>query len=122
MPAGRSPATWSRASSLARVSFVESYAGDPATLESFDAVVRAFQVFFQDGYRQVPLADPPPGPLTSDAITASLFELLYRESRRSSPPAVVGLLPHGVSLILSPFLGSSPATAFIEEMLAREGL
>jgi AcrR family transcriptional regulator len=101
--------------SLARVSFVEGYAGDPVALERVEAVVRAFQVFFQDGFRESRGAGRHPTAVTVQAVTATIFEIAYQRSRHSSPPQVAALLPHVTHLILTPFLGREAAESFIAE-------
>jgi AcrR family transcriptional regulator len=101
-------------STLAQVSFIESYAGGPITLERVEEVVGAFQIFLQEGYQHVPENMTPPSRLALEAITATIFEIVYHQTRQSAKPNIAGLLPHVTHLALAPFLGPSEANAFID--------
>ena len=76
---------------LTRVTFIESYAGERASVEKVEAAAQAFQVFFQDGYRMVPPGRGAPTQVAVEATIATVFEIIYHQSRASSPPALVGL-------------------------------
>jgi AcrR family transcriptional regulator len=104
--------------SLARASFVGCYAGGPVTIERVEEIVGAFAVFLQDGYRY---GSVQPGPTATavQAITMTIFEIVYRQTRSSPKPNVAGLLPHVVSLALAPFVGQGRANELIEERRLR---
>jgi AcrR family transcriptional regulator len=104
---------------LARASFIESHAEGPIALERVEEVVGAFKIFLQEGY-QYSEPSQATSPVALEAITATIFEILYTQARRGPKPDIAGLLPHVTSLALTPFLGPAAANAFIDAKIAEQ--
>jgi AcrR family transcriptional regulator len=102
---------------IAHVGFVEAYAVGPGAVQRVEDSLIAFTVFLQEGYQHPPIARAPSHEAL-EAIVTCLFEVLYRELRRSdqpSIPATLALLSH---LSLAPFLGVEQADRFIDQQPA----
>jgi len=102
---------------LARTSFIESYAGDPVTLQRVEELVGAFTMFLQEGYQYRQL-QAPPSPLALEAIATTIFELNYRYTRAGRVCELEALIPHTAFVTLAPFLGSEDTNSFIDEQLS----
>jgi len=101
---------------LARTSFIESYAGDPVTVERVEELIGAFTIFLQEGYQHERLVAPP-SPLALEAIATTIFELNYRCTREGRVHELSALIPNTAFISLAPFLGSGATNAFIDEQL-----
>ncbi len=104
---------------LARTSFIESYAGDPVSLPRVEELVGAFTLFLQEGYQYRELQAPPTA-LALDAIATTIFELSYRYTRADSVHELGALIPHGAFISLAPFLGPEDTNRFIETQLGSD--
>jgi AcrR family transcriptional regulator len=102
---------------LAVATLVEGQAGDPQTLKRGEDLVAAFTIFLQEGYQHL-LATEPPSRLALAAISATMFEVAYERARTNAQPGFAGLVPHGVHLCLTPFLGPRVSNTFIDTKLA----
>jgi AcrR family transcriptional regulator len=105
-----------QAPTLARTSFIESYAGDPVSLPRVEELVGAFTLFLQEGYQYREL-EAPPTALALDAIATTIFELNYRYTRADRVHELAALIPHGTFISLAPFLGCEDANGFIEKQI-----
>ncbi len=102
---------------IAHVGFVESYAVGPGAVQRVEDSLIAFTIFLQEGY-QHPSRETAPTRLGLEAIVTSVFEVLYREIRRSSEPRLTAMLPELIHVSLTPFLGGAQSAHFIEQKLA----
>jgi AcrR family transcriptional regulator len=102
---------------LARTSFIESYAGDPLTLQRVEELVAAFTLFLQEGYQYSRLPATP-SPLALEAIATTIFELNYRYTRAERVCELPALIPQTAFISLGPFLGPTHTNAFIDEQLS----
>jgi AcrR family transcriptional regulator len=106
---------------LAHIVFIETYAGEPDTVRRAEGLLDAFTLFLRGD--EAPTTHPQPtSRLTLDAITAAVFEIVYREVRAGSTHQLAGLLPHVTHLTLAPLVGSTPINRFIERKLSAEGV
>jgi AcrR family transcriptional regulator len=104
---------------LARTSFIESYAGDPVSLSRVEELVGAFTLFLQEGYQYRELETPPTA-IALDAIATTIFELGYRYTRADRVNELCALIPHGAFISLVPFLGPEDTNEFIETQVAAD--
>ena len=72
---------------IAHLGFVESYAVGPGAVQRVEDSLIAFTIFLQEGY-QHQTQQYPPSRLALEAIVTSVFEILYREVRRSNEPQI----------------------------------
>lgn len=98
---------------LARTSFIESYAGDPVSIPRVEELVGAFTLFLQEGYQYRAL-EAPPSALALDAVATTIFELNYRYTRADRVHELGTLIPHAAFISLVPFLGTAHTDGFIE--------
>ena len=97
---------------IAHVGFVEAHAVGPGASQRIQDSYSAFAIFLQEGYLH--LSDrPPPTPAALEAIVATIFEIVYHQSRADSKPRISGLTGHICFLCLAPFLGAGDADEFI---------
>jgi AcrR family transcriptional regulator len=101
---------------IANVGFVEAYAVGPGAVQRVEDSHTAFAMLLQEGYQYVG-EDARPSRLVLEAIITTIFETVYQRARASRKPRLSWLLPHLTFLVLSPFLGSDAANAFIDEKL-----
>ncbi|MFI4977797.1 MAG: TetR/AcrR family transcriptional regulator [Solirubrobacterales bacterium] len=101
---------------VAHVGFVEAYAVGPGAAQRLEDSHTAFAMLLQEGYQHVAEEARPP-PVVLEAIITTIFETVYDRTRDSGTPRLSGLLAHLTFLVLSPFLGASEASAFIDEKL-----
>jgi AcrR family transcriptional regulator len=101
---------------IARLGFVESYALGPHTAKRMDELLDLFTLFLQDGYANSQ-GSRAPSRLAIQAIAASIFECAYTESRRHDSSRMSELLPFGVFVALTPFLGPAATNAFIDSRI-----
>ncbi len=101
---------------IAHVGFVEAYAVGPAAIQRVEDSHITFSIFLQEGFQYKPQPDPP-SRVALEAIIATIFELVYHQSRSTETPQIAGLLPHISFLWLAPFIGSAEANEFIEQQL-----
>jgi AcrR family transcriptional regulator len=97
---------------IAHVGFVEAYAVGPGAVQRVEDSHITFTIFLQEGYQQ----NPRPTALSRlalEAIITSIFEIVYREARRSEEPRPTEMLGHMAFLALAPFLGAENANEFI---------
>jgi AcrR family transcriptional regulator len=104
---------------IAHVGFVEAYAVGPAAVQRVEDSHVTFTIFLQEGYQQQSPPKPSPSRLALEAIITSIFEIVYREARRSGDPRPTDMLGHMAFLALAPFLGAEDASEFINERLQR---
>jgi AcrR family transcriptional regulator len=102
---------------LAYTSFIESYAGDPVSLQRVEELVAAFTMFLQEGYQYSQL-EIPPSPLAVEAIATTIFELNYRYTRAGRVFELSALIPHSAFISLAPFLGPGDTNTFIDDQLS----
>jgi AcrR family transcriptional regulator len=101
---------------IARLGFVESYALGPRTARRMDDLLDLFTIFLQDGYA-AGQGSRRPSRLAIQAIAATIFECAYAESRQHDSSNMPELLPYGVFVALTPFLGPAATNTFIEREL-----
>lgn len=101
---------------LARTSFIESYAGDTVRLQRVEELIGAFTLFLQEGYQCSEL-DAPPTALALDAIATTIFELNYSFTRAGRIHEIGALIPHATFISLAPFLGPEGTNSFIDAQL-----
>jgi AcrR family transcriptional regulator len=97
---------------MAHVGFVEAYAVGPGAVQRVEDSHVAFTIFLREGYQHRPQSEPPTD-ATLEAIIATIFEMIYFESRKSAKPTMTGVLPPMMFLWLAPFVGAAEATEFI---------
>lgn len=102
---------------FAHVAFVEAYAIGPRGIQRVEDSHIAFAIFLQEGYRYQREGSAPPQ-LALEAITTTIFEIIYLRTRASAKPQTAGVLAHLVHLCLAPFLGSEATNEFIDAQLA----
>jgi AcrR family transcriptional regulator len=102
---------------VAHVGFVESYAVGPTAVQRVDDSLIAFTIFLQEGYQHQPI-EHPPSPQALEAIVTCVFEIIYRELRRSDEPKIAATLPALIYISLTPFLGVAETNRFIDGQLA----
>jgi AcrR family transcriptional regulator len=102
---------------IGHVGFVEPYAVGSGSAQRLEDSQAAFAMLLQEGYQHVPQGAGPSRPVL-EAVIATIFEIVYRRSRRGGAPGLPGLLPHLTFLTLSPFVGPVQANAFIDGKLA----
>jgi AcrR family transcriptional regulator len=103
---------------IAHVGFVEAYAVGPAAVQRVEDSHVTFTIFLQEGYQQQARPEPP-SRLALEAIITSIFEIVYREARRSEDPRPTDMLGQMAFLALAPFLGAEQANEFINGRLER---
>ncbi len=101
---------------IAHVGFVEAYAVGPAAVQRVEDSHITFTIFLQEGYQHKPRRTPP-SRLALEAIITSIFEIVYRDARRSMEPRLSDMLGHMAFLVLATFLGAKDANEFIEGRL-----
>lgn len=98
----------------AYLSFVESHAIGPAAVQIAYDRLGAFTLFLEEGYARLS-EDSEIGRVTSDALAAVMFEVVYRELREHrNAMGLRGRLPGLAYAILAPFLGPEEARGFVE--------
>jgi AcrR family transcriptional regulator len=97
---------------IAHVGFVEAYAVGPGAVQRVEDSHITFTIFLQEGYQQN-LRAAAPSRLALEAIITSIFEIVYREARRSEEPRPTEMLGHMAFLALAPFLGADNANELI---------
>lgn len=102
---------------LAHIGFVDAYAVGSGAIQRVEDSVGAFGVFLQEGYRYEPRASDP-SPVALEAIVSSTFEIVYRQARVRSRPALSRWSAPMSFIALAPFLGASAADLAIETELA----
>ena len=102
---------------VANVGFIEAYAVGPGAVQRVEDSHMAFAMLLQDGYHHV-RREARPSRVILETIIATIFELIYWRVRSGSGARLSGLLPHLTFLVLSPFVGSEQANAFVVEKLA----
>jgi AcrR family transcriptional regulator len=95
------------------IGFIETHAVGSEFTRRIVEIVMAFAVFLEEGYRYRPEAETLPR-ISSDAIAATLCELMYSETRCGRATLFRDLIPHVAYLALAPFMGPQQAEAFIE--------
>ena len=103
---------------IAHVGFVEAYAVGADAVQRFEDSLRGFTIFLQEGHRHKSQATRHTSQLAMEAITASIFELCYLETRRDRGRQLTNILPHGAFVCLAPFLGTAEANRLIDAKLA----
>jgi AcrR family transcriptional regulator len=104
--------------SLMRLALIEtSTIGRELATRLYDLMM-AFAIFFEEGYRYRREAEALPR-LCSEAISSALFELLYREVRRTSDQQFSDLVPYVSYIALAPFMGADDAGGFVEAKLSQ---
>jgi len=102
---------------IANVWFVEGYAIGPGAVQRVEDSHFAFTVFLQEGFRYAP-PERQPSRLALEAIVASIFELLHRQTRGRDHLKPTGLLAQMMFMWLAPFMGAADADAFLDQKLA----
>jgi len=100
---------------LTHVGFIEAYAVGPGAVQRVEDSHTAFTIFLQEGYQYVDGGGPPR--LALQAVIACVFEIVYRQARRSRKPKVRQTLGLMVFVWLAPFIGAAEANAFVEAKL-----
>jgi AcrR family transcriptional regulator len=101
---------------MAHVGFVEAYAAGPGAVQRVEDSHVAFTIFLREGY-QYSEQDDPPSRVALEAIIATVFEVIYEQSRKNAQPKMTGVLPAMMFLWLAPFMGVGQASEFIEGKL-----
>jgi AcrR family transcriptional regulator len=102
---------------VAHVGFVEAYAGGQATVQRIEDSHTAFMFFLQEGLVHTKPGETP-SRVAMEAIIASVFEVIYLQTRGDGELQIAGALPHVAHLWLTPFLGVDGADDFIDRQLA----
>jgi AcrR family transcriptional regulator len=103
-----------------KIGFIDTSAMGPEFARRVNEIVMAFAVFLEEGYRFRPDAEILPR-LCSEAIAASMCELIYGEIRTGDPQRFRELVPHVAYVTLAPFMGPEHADEFIENKLHQSG-
>jgi AcrR family transcriptional regulator len=105
---------------FAHLGMVEAYAiGTEATSRMKERVM-GFTIFLEEGFRQNTKASELPA-LTSPAIAATIFEIVYETMRQRRERELAGLLPLIGFIALAPFLGVGRADEFVRGKLRAGG-
>jgi AcrR family transcriptional regulator len=93
----------------AHLSFVDTFAASPETLEIRDEILRGFAVYFGPGERP-PSQDIDVPAIAAEAVVGGVWQILhyYIENRRFSE--LLDATPQLTYLLLTPFLGPQEAT------------
>ncbi|HTA06046.1 MAG TPA: TetR/AcrR family transcriptional regulator [Solirubrobacteraceae bacterium] len=102
---------------VAHVGFVEAYAVGQATVQRIEDSHTAFMFFLQEGLVHTAPGETP-SRVAMEAIIASVFEVIYLQTRRGGELQIAGMLPHVAHLWLTPFLGVDETDDFIDRQLA----
>jgi AcrR family transcriptional regulator len=102
---------------VAHVGFVEAYAGGQATVQRIEDSHTAFMFFLQEGLVHTKPGETP-SRVAMEATIASVFEVIYLQTRGDGELQIAGALPHVAHLWLTPFLGVDGADDFIDRQLA----
>jgi AcrR family transcriptional regulator len=94
---------------------VESHAGGPEAAQRLQDLVAGFTIFLQEGY-SYRLRRSAPSRVALEAVAQANFEIIYRQARSSSRPAMAGLLAHLAYVSLTPFVGAAKADVLIRQM------
>jgi AcrR family transcriptional regulator len=105
---------------FAHLGMVEAYAIGPQATSRMKERVTGFTIFLEEGYRQGARAGGLPA-LTSQAIAAAIFELVYETLRQRREHELPGLLPLIGFVTLTPFLGVDRTDEFIQGKVAAIG-
>ncbi|MGN6216093.1 MAG: TetR/AcrR family transcriptional regulator [Solirubrobacterales bacterium] len=98
----------------AYMGFVETHAIGPSAVQIAYERLGAFTLFLEEGYARLP-EDSEVGRVTSEALAAVMFEVVYRELRvRRNVMGLPAKLPGLAYATLAPFLGPDEARRFIE--------
>ena len=104
---------------LTHACVVESHAGGAAAAQRLQDLVAGFTIFLQEGYGYRPLRSAP-SRVALDAVAQGNFEIVYRQARTSSRPAMAGVLAHLAYVSLTPFVGAAKADELIAQLGRRE--
>jgi AcrR family transcriptional regulator len=99
---------------VTHIALIESHAVGASAIQRIDDSRTAFTIFFQEGnhYR-----DRPASRTAMEATLGAIFEIFYRQARRSASVQMARLTSNGVYLMLAPFLGPAAANEFIDGKL-----
>jgi AcrR family transcriptional regulator len=113
-------ADWNR--TLTHVSVVESQAGGASMIRRREELTRAFAIFLQEGFAQLPSRTgetfSPPSEVALEAIGMAVFELAYRHTREDCEAPLSTLLAPIVFISLAPFLGAEQASDLLDRQMA----
>jgi AcrR family transcriptional regulator len=99
---------------------IESYAASPAALRhSFDNR-RAYNLFFEDGYRQRPEAEQLPR-LCSEVIGSAIVGLMRWHVGEGRTEQMLEMIPETAYVALAPFMGPTAAREWVEAKAAAGG-
>jgi len=99
----------------AHLGFVEPHAIGPAGAQLSYERLSAFTLFLEEGYRCLPQGAEL-SRVSSEALAAVMFEVTYRELRRTGTTAALpSHLPALAYMTLAPFLGPRQARRFVED-------
>ncbi len=104
---------------LAHIGYVEAHAVGSPAIQRVEDSHAAFKIFLQEGYLQ---SSTPPPLAALDAITATVFDIGYRQARSRQIHQLPRLTPYAAYLVLTPFIGRAKANDFIDEKLREYGL
>jgi AcrR family transcriptional regulator len=108
---------YAEAPELVFLSFVESYAVGPESMQLVEERMMPFTLLLEAGYQQQS-ADREPPTKISQIIAFATFELAYREVRHRQPGQFSHLLPQLAYMNLAPFMGAREATEFVKARMA----
>jgi AcrR family transcriptional regulator len=101
---------------FAYLGMVESHAVSQELIDLVDERVMAFTLFLEEGqrppYRTEPLPDVVP-----EAIAMAIYEVTSHMLRHGQGKEIPGLVPLIAYVVLSPYLGATEATRFVEDRL-----
>ncbi len=102
---------------ISHMGYVEAHAVGAPAIQHIEDSHRAFSLFLQEGnrYAQAPVSD-----IATQAITATVFEIGYRQTRDGRAEEVPRQAHLATYLALAPYLGPRAANEFVDEKL-REG-
>lgn len=89
-----------------------------AGLDLLTSLMDTFAMFLKPGYELAPELKPSHR-LTDEAVANAAFGLLHKRIVRDGPQTIPELLPEMVRTILTPFLGTEAADAFVAQRSAQ---
>jgi AcrR family transcriptional regulator len=101
---------------LARLCMVEALVAGPVVVERYDAAIRSFVPYFQQGREgRAPEVLARLSPTTEEALVGGMVSLISRRIIAGKAEQLEELLPDLVEFTLTPYLGSEDAAALAVE-------
>jgi AcrR family transcriptional regulator len=106
---------------FAYLGMVESHAVSQELIDLVDERVMAFTLFLEEGQRPPYRTDPLPD-VVPEAIAMAIYEVTSHMLRHARGEEIPGLVPLIAYVVLSPYLGATEATRFVETRLRADGV